>query len=72
MIKLNKPQLDLLATIFGLIAGICTVLINQEVGNSKLIGTIGGISTVALGVIAQRPANALPTTEEVEEEEVLQ
>ena len=70
MIRLNKPQLDLRATIFGLTAGICTVLINQEVGNPKLIGTIGGISTAILGVITQRPANALPTTEDLEEEEI--
>lgn len=69
VIKLNKPQLDLLATIFGAIAGICTVLITQEVGNPKVVGTIGGVSTVLLGIITQRPASAAPTTEDLEEEE---
>lgn len=66
--KLNKNQLDLLATIFGAIAGISTVLATQQVGNPKVIGTIGGVSTVLLGVITQRPANASPTTEDIEEE----
>lgn len=69
MIKLNKNQLDLLATIFGSIAGICTVLTIQQVGNAKVVGTVGGISTVLLGIVTQRPASASPTTEEVEEEE---
>lgn len=70
MIKLNKNQLDLLATSFGAIAGICTVLATQQVGNPKVIGTVGGVSTVLLGVITQRPATAMPTTEDVEEEEI--
>lgn len=67
MFKLNKNQLDLLATIFGAIAGICTVLITQDVGDSKTVGTVGGVSTVLLGIITQRPANAHPNTEDVEE-----
>lgn len=70
--SLNKRQLDTLATVFGAIAGICLVLSNQQVGNSKIVGTIGGISTVLLGIITQRPADASPTTEEVEEEEIKQ
>lgn len=68
MINLNKRQLDLLGTVFGAVAGICTVLITQEVGSPKVLGTIGGVSTVLLGIITQRPTNASPTTEEVEEE----
>ncbi len=68
MLKINKNQLDLLGTIFGAIAGICTVLLTQNVGDSKTIGTIGGVATVLLGVVTQRPASAAPTTEDVEEE----
>ncbi len=65
--KLNKYQLDLLATIFGAIAGICGVLVTQEVGDRKVTGTVGGVATVLLGVVSQRPANASPTTEDLEE-----
>lgn len=65
--KLNKYQLDLLSTIFGTIAGLCGVLITQEIGDRKLVGTIGGFATVLLGVITQRPADASPTTEDLEE-----
>ncbi|WP_009631027.1 hypothetical protein [Synechocystis sp. PCC 7509] len=68
MIKLNKNQLDLLGTIFGAIAGICAVLVTQEVGDAKTVGTIGGVATVLLGVVTQRPANAAPTTEDIEEQ----
>lgn len=67
LIKLNKNQLDLLATIFGAIAGICFVLTNQQVGDRKVVGTVGGIATVLLGIITQRPADAHPTTEDVED-----
>lgn len=67
MTKLNKNQLDLLATIFGAIAGICTVFVTQNVGDRQTVGTIGGVSTVLLGIITQRPADASPTTEDVED-----
>ncbi len=66
-IKVNKNQLDILATIFGAIAGICTVFITQDVGDRKVAGTVGGVATVLLGIITQRPANAHPTTEDVED-----
>lgn len=66
MIKLNKNQLDLLGTIFGVIAGICTVLTTQNVGDRKIVGTIGGCSVVLLGIVVQRPADASPTTENLE------
>lgn len=65
--KLNKYQLDLLGTIFGATAGICTVLITQNVGDKQVIGTVGGVSTVLLGIVTQRPADAHPNTEDVEE-----
>lgn len=65
--KLNKKQLDILASVFGAVAGIATVLGTQQVIDSKIAGTVGGISTVLLGVIAQRPADAHPTTEDIEE-----
>lgn len=65
--KLNKNQLDRLATIFGAIAGICTVFVNQNVGDRKVVGTVGGVSVVLLGIVTQRPADAHPTTEDVEE-----
>ncbi len=65
--RLNKNQLDLLATIFGAIAGIATVFITQDLGDRKVVGTVGGCATVLLGIVTQRPANAAPTTEELEE-----
>lgn len=68
LIKFNKNQLDLLATIFGAIAGICTVFLTQGVGDAKTVGTIGGVSTVLLGIVSQRPANAAPTTDDVEDD----
>lgn len=67
MIKLNKNQLDLLATLFGAIAGISTVFITQDLGDRKVVGTVGGCATVLLGIITQRPADASPTTEDLEE-----
>jgi len=65
--KLNKPQLDFLGTVFGLVAGICGVLVTQEVGDRKVVGTVGGCATILLGIITQRPADASPTTEDLEE-----
>ncbi|ARV58497.1 hypothetical protein BZZ01_07460 [Nostocales cyanobacterium HT-58-2] len=70
--RLNKNQLDLFGTILGVVAGISTVLTTQGVINGKLGGSISGIATVLLGVVVQRPADAEPTTKQVEEEEVKQ
>lgn len=67
MIRLNKNQLNTLATILGAIAGIATVFITQDLGDRKILGTIGGCATVLLGIVTQRPANAAPTTEDIEE-----
>lgn len=66
--KLSKPQLDRVSTLLGAVAGVCTVLVTQDVGHPKLIGTVGGIATVGLGIITQRPADKAPTTEDIEEE----
>ena len=66
MLKFTKPQLDALGTLCGLIAGVCAVLTTQEVGDRKLIGTVGGIATVVLGYVVQHPAKRHPTTEDVE------
>jgi hypothetical protein len=65
--KLSKRQLDSLATILGIIAGVSGVLVEFEVIPQKIGGAIGGIATIALGYIVQRPADAHPTTEEVED-----
>lgn len=40
-----------LATLFGLIAGICGVLKANGVGDLTLIGTIEGSAIVALGMV---------------------
>lgn len=68
--RFNKWQLDFLSTVFGLTAGICTVLVTYEVIPKKVGGTVGGISAVVLGYLSQRPADARPTTEQAEEREV--
>lgn len=68
--KLNKWQLDCLSTIFGLTAGISAVLVTYDVVPKRIGGIVGGISTVLLGYITQRPADARPTTEQVEEKEI--
>lgn len=69
MLRLNKPQLDLIATIIGLIGGCAGVLGANQIIDGKLAGSISGISTVFLGAIVQRPATAQPTTEQVEDKE---
>lgn len=68
--KFNKPQLDALATLVGLIGGIASVFALNDVGDKKMYSTIAGVSTVLLGYLANKPAAARPTTEEVEEEEI--
>lgn len=68
--RLNKWQLDFLSTVLGLSAGISTVLVVNEIIPAKIGGTVGGLSTVFLGYLVQRPADARPTTEQVEENEV--
>lgn len=65
--KLNKKQLDILGTVLGVVVGTATVLGTYEIINPKVAGAVGGVATVFLGVVTQRPANTHPTTEEVEE-----
>lgn len=67
--RFNKWQLDFLSTVFGLTAGISAVLVTYDVVPKRVGGTIGGISTVLLGYVTQRPTDARPTTEQVEERE---
>lgn len=68
--RLNKNQLDYLGTGLGIIAAIATVLTAQEIIPKKIGGTVGGVATALLGFVVQRPADASPTTEDVEEAEV--
>lgn len=66
MIKFNKPTLDALGTLFGVVAGISAVLGTFEVVSPRVAGAVGGIASVLLGVVTQKPATATPTTEQVE------
>ncbi len=42
----------------------------QEIGDPKIVGAVGGVATVCLGVITQRPVNEAPTTEQAEQKEI--
>jgi hypothetical protein len=68
-LRLNKRQLDALATVFGTVTGISAVLVSSGYLDQKLGGAIGGIFTVLLGVISNRPASASPDTAETEDQE---
>jgi len=54
--RLSKADLDWLGTILGAIAGISGVLVAQGWMDERVGLTIGGISTVLLGVVVQKPA----------------
>ena len=54
---MNKKYMDRLATILGLIAGIAGVLGANDMLNSKVAGTVGGVATVCLGYLVQRPTD---------------
>ncbi|MGH8002949.1 MAG: hypothetical protein ACREPR_26820, partial [Brasilonema sp.] len=58
--------------ILGVVAGVSTVLTTQGVIDGKVGGSVSGIATVLLGVVVQRPTDAEPTTQQVEQEEVKQ
>lgn len=66
-IKLNKHQLNTLATVFGIVAGVCPILVGNGIVPAKWGGTAAGIATVLLGYVTQKPAKNTPTTEDVEE-----
>lgn len=51
---------DDLATFFGAIAGICGVLVANNAISPTIGGTVGGIATVLLGVIANYGVNQGP------------
>lgn len=57
--KLNftKKDLDKIATLLGLVAGISGVLGANDVIDSKTAGTVSGIATVCLGYLVQHPTN---------------
>ncbi|MGI8500427.1 MAG: hypothetical protein ACR2LR_04725 [Hassallia sp.] len=55
---MNKKNVDRLATFLGLIAGISGVLGANEMLNPKVAGTVGGVATVCLGYLVQRPTNS--------------
>lgn len=57
--RLNKNQLDILETLFGLIAGILGIFVSQEI--SDIVSTVGEIATVCLEVIMQCQVNESPT-----------
>ncbi len=48
---------DDLATFFGAVAGICGVLVANNVIDSTIGGTIGGVATVLLGAISNHGVN---------------
>lgn len=68
--RFSKKQLDFLATLLGAIAGISGVLVANDAISPKIGGSIGGVATVLLGIITQRPADKHPTTQEVEKREI--
>lgn len=68
--RLNKWQLDCLCTISGLIAGISLGLTIYQQILGEIGGIIGAIAITVLGYLSQRPADARPITEQVEEVEV--
>ncbi len=70
MLKLNKYQLDSFGTLLGAVAGISAVLVTNDVIPAKWGGTIGGVATVLLGYVVQKPTKQSPTTEDVEEEQI--
>lgn len=51
---MSKKQLDRLATVFGLVIGISTVLGTQEVINPKIALTVAGITQVFLGYVTNK------------------
>lgn len=57
MFKLNKSQLDSIATLLGLVGGIATILTTNYMIDANLGGTISGIAFLLLGVVTNHPAS---------------
>lgn len=68
--RLNKWQLDFLCSMCGLIIGTSIILTTSNVLPLHLGRIIEGIGIMVLGCLTQRPTDARPTTEQVEEHEV--
>lgn len=65
-LKLSKKDLNLFATILGIVGGISLVLGGNDVIPQKIANSIAGICTILSGYLVQKPADAHPTTEELE------
>jgi len=70
MLRLSKLQLDDLSTLCGLVSGICTVLVSNQVISTKVGSTVGGIALVILGFLTNKTATRSPTTEQLEEQSI--
>jgi len=66
MLRLNKYQLDNIASIVGLIGGISVVLTAQGYLEEKFGLSVSGVCVVLNGYLTNKPANASPDTEEAE------
>ncbi len=65
--KFSKRQLDSIATLLGAIMTTCGILLTYEVGDRKIVGMVGAFALGIHGWVTQKPADAHPTTEEVED-----
>lgn len=65
--KLNKWQLDCLATLAGFLSGLSLILAANGILPLKIALVISGIGLLLLGQISQKPADLPPTTKELED-----
>lgn len=54
---MTRKQLDRLATIYGTIAGLATLLATQQWIEPRLGLTIAGIAQIALGIVSNKPSD---------------
>lgn len=69
MLRLNKYQLDNLASLVGLVGGVSVVLTAQGYLKENLGLSISGICVVLNGYLTNKPANARPDTDDAETRE---
>ena len=67
--KFNKWQLDCTSTILGLVGGVPLILTGNNIVPLNFALIASGTAIILLGYTAQRPADARPTTKEIEEYE---